>query len=126
MNAVSGLEYNATSLSALYCQRRNLLSECFHGMARDILRFYREAPRLFVSGGPTPRWMNILRAIRYSRAFCDDHLLSIAAAGPRHRFTMDALYIHDHLVQQIRAMNYPIPELRKVPQHGPPSATGGR
>ncbi len=47
----SGLEYNASSLNALFCQRRNLLSPRFLGMVRDLLRFYREAPALLDSSG---------------------------------------------------------------------------
>ncbi len=35
-NEASGLEYNATNLDALFCQRRNLLSPRFWGMLRDI------------------------------------------------------------------------------------------
>jgi phytoene dehydrogenase-like protein len=42
-NERSGLEYNATSLSGLFCQKRNLVSPRFLGMLRDIARFYRGA-----------------------------------------------------------------------------------
>ncbi len=42
----NGLEYNGTSLNALFAQRRNLLRPAFWGMIRDILRFNREAPKL--------------------------------------------------------------------------------
>ncbi len=45
-NGRSGLEYNATSLDALFCQRRNLVSPRFLGMVRDLFRFYRQAPSL--------------------------------------------------------------------------------
>ncbi len=41
-----GLEYNGTSLNALFAQRGNLLKPRFWGMLRDILRFNREAPKL--------------------------------------------------------------------------------
>src|SRR5579875_64468 len=40
-SAASGLEYNASSLDALFCQRRNAWSPRFLGMVRDLLRFYR-------------------------------------------------------------------------------------
>ena len=53
-NAASGLEYNATKLDTLFCQRRNLLSARFLGMLRDLLRFYREAPALLDSAVPGP------------------------------------------------------------------------
>ena len=42
-NETTGLEYNATSLATLFCQRRNLFSPRFFGLIRDILRFNREA-----------------------------------------------------------------------------------
>ena len=48
-DAVSGLEYNATTLDKLFCQRRNLLSPRFYRMVNDILRFYRQAPALLNS-----------------------------------------------------------------------------
>ena len=48
-NALTGLEYNATTLDKLFCQRRNLLRPRFYRMVRDILRFYREAPALLNS-----------------------------------------------------------------------------
>ena len=53
-NEASGLEYNATSLNALFCQRRNLPRARFWGMLRDLLRFYREAPALLADAGPGP------------------------------------------------------------------------
>jgi predicted NAD/FAD-binding protein len=53
-DARNGLEYNATSLDAMFCQRRNLLSPRFLRMVREILRFYREGPRLLELPGPGP------------------------------------------------------------------------
>ena len=50
-NEASGLEYNATSIDGLFCQRRNLCSPRFIGMVRDLTRFYREAPILLDSTG---------------------------------------------------------------------------
>ena len=37
----SGVEYNATSLNGLFCQRGNLLSPRFWRMLADLRRFYR-------------------------------------------------------------------------------------
>ena len=54
-DARTGLEYNATDLDRLFCQRRNLLSPRFWGMVRDILRFYREAPALPTPAQPHPK-----------------------------------------------------------------------
>ena len=79
-NERSGLEYNATRLDTLFCQRRNLLSPRFWGMVRDILRFYREAPALLSIDGPGPSLGDYLERQRYSVAFRDDHLLPMASA----------------------------------------------
>ncbi len=40
----TGLEYNGTSLTTLFAQKRNLLRPSFWGMLRDIMRFHRVAP----------------------------------------------------------------------------------
>ncbi|TAN04606.1 MAG: FAD-dependent oxidoreductase [Rhodanobacteraceae bacterium] len=79
-NEASGLEYNATSLSGLFCQRRNLVSWRFHGMLRDILRFYREAPALLDGDEPGPTLGEYLTAHRYGDAFRDEHLVPMASA----------------------------------------------
>lgn len=39
------LEYGTATLSALFAQKRNFMRSEYLGMLRDILRFYREAPR---------------------------------------------------------------------------------
>jgi hypothetical protein len=79
-NARTGLEYNATSLDALFCQRRNLLSPRFIGMVREILRFYREAPALLASDGPGPTLGEYLRERRHSTLFIEDHIVPMACA----------------------------------------------
>ena len=79
-NQRSGLEYNATRLNTLFCQRRNLVSPRFWGMVRDILRFYREAPALLNASDPGPSIGDYLQQHRYSAAFRDDHLLPMASA----------------------------------------------
>lgn len=79
-DAASGLEYNATSLDALFCQRRNLASPRFWGMLRDLRRFYREAPALLDELGPDPSLGEYLDANRYGRAFRDRHLVPMASA----------------------------------------------
>jgi hypothetical protein len=79
-NAASGLEYSATNLDTLFCQRRNLWSPRFWGMLRDLLRFYREAPALLTIAGPGPTLGDYLAAGRYGAAFRDEHLLPMAAA----------------------------------------------
>ena len=75
-----GLEYNATSLDALFCQRRNLASPRFLGMVADLLRFYRQAPALLEETGPGPGLGEYLATHRYGDAFRDDHLVPMASA----------------------------------------------
>lgn len=77
---VSGVEYNAADLDALFCQRRNLLSPRFLGMVRDLMRFYRQAPRLLDGQGPGPTLGEYLERNGYGAAFRDEHLLPMASA----------------------------------------------
>lgn len=79
-DARSGLEYNATSLDALFCQRRNLVSPRFWRMVRDITRFYREAPALLALEGDGPALGDYLREGGYSPMFIEDHLVPMACA----------------------------------------------
>lgn len=76
----SGLEYNATTLNAMFCQRRNLLSPAFLRMTREILRFYRECPALLDVSGDGPTLGDYLQAEGYSRLFVRDHLVPMASA----------------------------------------------
>jgi len=76
----SNLEYNAASLSSLFCQRRNLVSPRFLGMIRDLLRFYRESPRLLEGSGPGPTLGEYLTQRRFGAAFRDEHLIPMASA----------------------------------------------
>ena len=75
----SGVEYNATSLDGLFCQRRNLLSPRFWGMLADLRRFYREAP-LLLGEEQGPTLGQYLRSQRYGEAFVQEHLLPMASA----------------------------------------------
>jgi uncharacterized protein len=79
-NEASGLEYNATDLDALFCQRRNLLSPRFWGMLRDLMRFYREAPALLDISDDGPTLGDYLERGRYGAAFRDEHLVPMASA----------------------------------------------
>jgi predicted NAD/FAD-binding protein len=74
------LEYNGTSLNALFAQRRNLLRPSFVGMVRDILRFNREAPRLLAQAGPELSLGRYLHEGRYGRAFRQQYILPMGAA----------------------------------------------
>ena len=109
-NEASGLEYSATSLDTLFCQRRNLVAPRFWGMLKDLLRFYREAPALLAAPGPGPTLGEYLDAGRYGAAFRDEHLLPMAAAlwsGPAARmlqFPAQYLvrFMANHQMLQIR------------------------
>lgn len=79
-DARSGLEYNATTLDGLFCQRANLLSPRFLRMAWEILRFYRECPALLDEPGEGPTLGEYLRQKRYSTLFIEDHLVPMASA----------------------------------------------
>jgi hypothetical protein len=76
----TGLEYNATCIDSLFCQRRNLCSPRFIGMVRDLMRFYREAPGLLHDSQRDPTLGEYLQQGRYGRAFCDEHLIPMASA----------------------------------------------
>jgi predicted NAD/FAD-binding protein len=76
----TGLEYNGTSLNALFAQRRNLLRPAFLGMVRDILRFNREASRLLAAPGGELPLAELLERGRYGRAFREHYILPMGAA----------------------------------------------
>jgi predicted NAD/FAD-binding protein len=79
-NEASGLEYNASTLDTLFCQRRNLLSPRFIGMVRDLTRFYREAPELLQHPDDATTLGDYLLQHRYGNAFRDEHLIPMASA----------------------------------------------
>lgn len=79
-DALTGLEYNATTLDKLFCQRRNLVRPRFYRMVMDILRFYREAPALLNSSDDSLTLGEYLQNKRYSSAFIDDHILPMGCA----------------------------------------------
>lgn len=76
-----GLEYSGSDLSGLFAQKRNLGRPRFWAMLRDILRFYREAPRDLSLGRLEGMTLGeYLKKKGYSAAFAEDHLLPMAAA----------------------------------------------
>jgi predicted NAD/FAD-binding protein len=79
-NGSTGLEYNATTLDTLFCQRRNLVSPRFLGMVRDLARFYREAPALLLTREDTTSLGDYLLQHGYGAAFRDEHLIPMASA----------------------------------------------
>ncbi len=76
----SGLEYNATRLGTLFCQRRNLFSPRFLGMVRDILRFYRRAPALLAALDDRVTLGDWLADSGLGEMFAEQHLLPMASA----------------------------------------------
>jgi predicted NAD/FAD-binding protein len=79
-NSSTGLEYNATSLNKLFCQRKNLLNPRFYRMIADLLRFYREAPSVLDEADNRQTLGEYLNAHGYSDIFINDHLLPMACA----------------------------------------------
>ena len=73
------LEYSGSGLRGLFAQPGNLLSPRFGSMLKDLLRFYRNAPRDLSSLG-LDSLDSYLDANGYGAAFRDDHLYPMAAA----------------------------------------------
>ncbi|MBK9495222.1 MAG: FAD-dependent oxidoreductase [Aquimonas sp.] len=76
----NGLQYNASHLNGLFCQRRNLFSLRFWGMLRDIARFYRQAPDLLGLTSDGPTLGDYLEAHQFGAMFIHDHLVPMASA----------------------------------------------
>ncbi|TVS10789.1 MAG: FAD-dependent oxidoreductase [Wenzhouxiangella sp.] len=76
----SGLEYNATDLNRLFCQRKNLISPAFWGMFRDIVRFYRDAPGLLSTLDDKITLGRWLDESAHGSMFGEQHLLPMASA----------------------------------------------
>ncbi len=76
----TGLEYNGTSLNALFAQRRNLVSPSFLRMIADILRFNREAPRFLAGGDERTTLGDWLTAERYGRPFVTQYVVPMGRA----------------------------------------------
>ena len=74
------LEYCASSLGGLFCQRRNLVSPAFWRMLWDLARFYREAPALLDDDAEGPTLADYLSRERYGELFVEDHLVPMASA----------------------------------------------
>ena len=75
------LEYSGSNLAGMFAQKRNILSPGYHLMLRDILRFYKEAPKLL--SDPDRMHLTLgefLVQQRYGHRFIYDHLLPMGAA----------------------------------------------
>lgn len=73
------LEYAGTGWAALFAQGSNTFRPRFWHMLRDLLRFYREAPRDLASLD-TLSLADYLEHAHYGAAFREDHLYPMAAA----------------------------------------------
>ncbi|RYE66181.1 MAG: FAD-dependent oxidoreductase, partial [Rhizobiaceae bacterium] len=74
-----GFEYSGGTGFGLFAQKSNIVSPRFWSMMRDLVRFYRNAPRdLSTMGGLSLD--DYLDRHHYGRAFRDDHLYPMAAA----------------------------------------------
>jgi predicted NAD/FAD-binding protein len=76
----TGLEYGGASLNALLAQRRNALSPRFLGMIRDILRFFREAPRSLEHEPEDATLGEYLARQGYGRAMIEQFLVPMGGA----------------------------------------------
>ncbi|GAA4823402.1 dehydrogenase [Marinicella pacifica] len=78
-NRHSGLEYNATNLKGLFCQRKNLISAQFYRMILDIRRFYRQAPAVLDAQDNTGIY-EFLQRENYSQVFIHEHMMPMVSA----------------------------------------------
>lgn len=76
----TGLEYNGTSLNAMFAQRRNLFRPRFYRMLRDILRFNREALDLLESPEEAITVGEYVESQKYSPEFIGQYLVPMGAA----------------------------------------------
>ena len=73
------LEYSGTDIAGIFAQKSNVLNLRFWSMLRDILRFYRNAPRDVAKLGLATLGQ-YLDQNGYGEAFRQDHLYPMAAA----------------------------------------------
>ena len=75
-----GTEYAGASLDHVYAQRRNLLRPGYHRMVFDLLRFYREAPKLLDQRDDDLTLGEYLSRNGYGRRFVEQHIVPMGAA----------------------------------------------
>jgi predicted NAD/FAD-binding protein len=81
-DSATGLEYSGSSISALFAQRRNLLSPKFLRMVRDIVAFNKESQLDLEMGSlrPDETLGEYLQRRRYSKSFRQWYLIPMASA----------------------------------------------
>lgn len=75
-----GLEYNGSSPSGLFAQRRNLLRPSFHRMLADIVRFNGQAVRVLADLSDEMTVGRFLKFQGYSSGFAEHYLYPMGAA----------------------------------------------
>lgn len=76
-----GFEYSGSDFGGLFAQPRNIFSPRFWAMLKDIMRFYREAPKWLQEEASHQITLgDFLKKGGYSKAFANDHLLPMGAA----------------------------------------------
>jgi uncharacterized protein len=73
------LEYSGSDIAGIFAQKSNVLNLRFWSMLRDIMRFYRDAPRDIAKLGLATLG-EYLDQKGYGEAFREDHLYPMAAA----------------------------------------------
>ncbi len=76
----TGLEYAGSNLNTLFAQRRNLFRPSFHRLLKDVLRFNREAPRLYEETSAGTTVAEFLAEHRFSDGFAEHYLLPMGGA----------------------------------------------
>lgn len=78
-NRLTGLEYNATNLRTLFCQKSNLFKPKFYRMIWDIKRFYSQAEQLLQSDTDVGVY-EYLTQNNYSDYFINEHIIPMVSA----------------------------------------------
>jgi predicted NAD/FAD-binding protein len=77
---ITGLEYNGTSLRALFADRRNFFRPRFYRMLAEIVRFGRDARGFLASGDETATLGDFLASHGYSRELVADYVVPMTAS----------------------------------------------
>ncbi len=78
-NRINGLEYNASSLNQLFCQRSNLVKPSFYRMIGEIFRFYKEMKTLVATDNNIGLG-DYLKQNCYSENFIQNHIIPMTCA----------------------------------------------
>ena len=107
----SGLEYNGSSLTALFTQKRNLFNPAFLRMLKEILTLHKQAPRSLRAGLDDQITVaEYLNTRGYSDYFTRHYLLPLGASlwsCPARRFKQFPMkfaleFLHNHAMLQLR------------------------